>query len=363
MLTKLNTLESIFLICIITVTRTILSFPQNIIENQKSASILNLIFISIIAFFTVHLICKLFKKFPGLDIIDISEIVGGKIFKNIIGTIFVGYFIITSSILLRNFCETLKIVYYPMTNIVFILILFLLAISFVNKLSISTILKTNSIIVPLALLSIIFLFFANTKNFMLNKIFPILGNGFANTFILGISNLSAFGGISFIYFLPPLLEKPENLKKISIISICIITLCLILSISTLLFMFSFFETNNKISPLYNTARYIEFGKFFQRLESIFLFIWIILFACYLSITSYFSISILKKILHLESQIPLSNIVALLMFSIATIPKNYAISSNFENTYYPLLVLTIVFLLGIGILILGNMKRKKEINHE
>ena len=362
-MTKINTLEAILLISLIAVTHTILSLPQNIIENQKSASILNLLFVGFLALLISYFIYTLFKKFPGLDIIDISEIVGGKTFKNIVGIIFVSYFIITSSILLRNFCETLKIVYYPMTNILFILLLFIIAICFTNKFSLTTIVKTNSLIVPIALFSIIFLFFANTKNFIPNNIFPILGNGFTNTFILGLSNLSAFGGIVFIYFLPPLLDKPENLKKVSMISICVITICLILSISTLLFMFSLFETNHKISPLYSAARYIEFGKFFQRLESIFLFIWIMLFTCYLSIISNFSINILKKLLNLESPKQLSNIIGLLIFGIALIPKNYAVSSKFENTYYPFLVLTLVFALSIGILILGNIKKRKELKHE
>ena len=66
--------------------------------------------------------------FLGLDIIDISKILGGKFFQKIIGIIFISYFMISASIMLRNFCEGLKIIYYPMTNIVFILLMFVIAV-------------------------------------------------------------------------------------------------------------------------------------------------------------------------------------------------------------------------------------------
>lgn len=172
---KIGTLEAIMLILTIVVSHTILSLPTNILTSYKSASLLNIIYIGIIAITFAYLIFKLFKKFPGCDIIDISEFVGGKVFKNIIGIIFIAYFIISSSMLLRNFCESLKIIYYSMTHIVFIIALFVIAVCIANHFDFSATLKTNSIVLPLALASILFLFFANINKFVPQKIFPILG--------------------------------------------------------------------------------------------------------------------------------------------------------------------------------------------
>ena len=90
---KIGTLEAIMLVLTIVITHTILSLPRDILSSQKSASLINLIYVGIIAIIIAYLIFKLFKNFPGLDIIDISELIGGKVFKNIIGTIFIAYFI------------------------------------------------------------------------------------------------------------------------------------------------------------------------------------------------------------------------------------------------------------------------------
>ena len=362
---KIGTVEAIMLILIIVVTHTISSLPRELLASTKSATIINLIYVSIIAVFLAYLIFTLFKKFPGLDIIDISEFVGGKIFRNIVGVIFILYFLISSSILLRNFCESLKIIYYPMTDITFIILLFIIALCTANRLDFSATLKTNLLILPLVLASIIFLFFSNMNKFVPQRIFPILGDGVFDTFVFGLGNIASFGGIAYLYFLPPLLKEPEKFKKIAIVSTIVTAIYLILCVSTLLFMFSFFLDSNEITPLYNATRYIEFGTFFQRLESVFLLFWILAFACYLSIASKFAMNIFKKITNIETKKPLIDIFGLLFFSIALIPKNYAISENFETKIYPYLSIAISIFIGISILIIANIycnKAKKNTNN-
>ncbi len=360
---KIGTVEAIMIILTIVVAHTILSLPRNILTSMKSASIINLIYVSIIVVILGYLIFRLLKNFPGLDIIDISELIGGKVFKNIIGIIFMVYFLVSSSMFLRNFSESMKVIYYPMTDIFFILSFFIIAMCFVNRLDFNASSKTNLIVVPIVLVAIIFLFATNMKQFTPQRMFPILGDGIFNTFILGIGNISAFGGIVYLYFLPPLLKKPEKMKQIALISIGITAIYILISVATLLFIFSFFITTDEITPLYNATRYIELGSFFQRLESIFLIIWILAFACYLSTISKFSILILKKVTNVDTPKPLIDIIGLLILGLSLIPKNYAISQNFENNIYPYMVLCIVFLLGIGILILANLKRKGLKNEE
>ncbi len=359
---KIGTVEAIMLILVVIVSRTVSSLPRQVLEIGKSATIINLIYVTIIAILISFLIVKLLKNFPGYDIIDISEYLGGKIFKNIVGILFIAHFIITSALLLRSFCESLNIIYYPMTNIIFIIAFFVIAICFANRLDFNASLKTNLLILPLVLVSMIFLFFANMNKFIPERIFPIFGNGLFDTFVLGLSNLGCFGGIIFLYFLPPYLKEPEKLKKIAFISISLSAIYLILCASTLLFMFSFFIDANEIAPLYNATRYIEFGSFFQRLESAFLLIWIIAFACYISIVCKFAMSIFKKLTNIETKKPLIDIFGILILGIALLPKNYAFADKFETKIYPYMVLGIVFALGISILVLASwLKKKKQVS--
>lgn len=358
--TKIGTLEAITLIITVIIIHTILSLPKNLLDTTKSSTIFNIIYITILTLIFIYIICRLLKKFPGMDLIDISELLGGKVLKNIIGIIFIIYFVVTSSILLRNFCECLKIINYPSTNIFFIILFIIIAISTVNKLQFNAAFKTNLIIVPFVLFSMIFLFFANLRHFTPQRIFPILGEGAMQTFVVGLSNISSFGGIVFLYFLPPLLKEPEKFKKIAITSIIISAIYLILAISILLFMFVFFQNVDEIMPLYSAAAYIEFGTFFQRLDSLFLLIWTLSFACYLCIVSKFAIHIFRKLTNIKEIKPIVYPLSFIMIGIALIPKNYAISKSYETQIYPYLVIGLVFFLSFSILILAYIKQRKKV---
>ena len=82
---KIGTVEAIALIVTIIINQIILNLPDVIITTTGSSSWINVIYISIIAIIFCALICKLFKPFNSNDIIDVSEYLGGKILKYIIG--------------------------------------------------------------------------------------------------------------------------------------------------------------------------------------------------------------------------------------------------------------------------------------
>lgn len=355
---KINTFSAIMLTLSIVISYITSSLPRTLVSETKSATLLNILYNTIIVLFIILLVCKLFKKFPGLDILDISKFLGGNVFKNIVGGLFIAYFIISSSIMLRNFCKGLVVVYYPLTSYVFLILMFIIAIALTNRLGFNATLNTSSIIFPLVLISIILLFCGNLDNFSFRRIFPILGDGFYNTFVLGLRNIGAFGGICYLYFLPPMLKEPEKFKKIAVISVICAGLFILLCVATLIFMFSFFITTDEIMPLFSAARHIEFGSFFQRFESLFLLIWIISFCCYLSITCKFSAHIFNKMFNLSDMKPILNIFTILIFAVALFPKNYAVSSFFETNVYRYLQIAVGFILGITILILANLKKKK-----
>ncbi len=355
---KISTTEAIFMIVTVIVAHTLSSLPQNLINNTKSSTIINLIYVGVIAILISYIIYRLLKNFGSEDIIDISEYLGGKVFKSIIGIIFIFYFILSSASLLREFCEGLHIVFFPMTSTIYIIIPFIFVMIINNLLSFVSNAKTISVVFPVVLASVVFLFIGNLSHFSYENIYPIFGKGFVNTFITGIGNIGAFGGISCLYFLPPFLKQPNKLKKICISSIIIGTIYLILAISTILLMFSIFVGAGQVLPLYSSARYIEFNTFFQRLESLFMVIWILEICCYLIIANRFSINIIKKIANLEGEKSLAFIVPIFIFGVSLLFKNYATIKYFESSIDFYLIYFIVLFLGIGILILANLKKKK-----
>lgn len=357
--TKIGNIEAIFLIVTIMINHIILNLPKALLDLSGSSTLLNIVFITLIALCIVYFISKLLKHFTCMDILDISEFLGGKFLKNAIGILFMIYFLFSASIFLRSFCESVKSIYFPKTPVIFLILLFVIGIILTNRLGMQSIIRANLIFIPIVLFSIVFIFLANLDNFTIQRIFPILGNGISPTFFSGASNLFAFGGISLLYFIPPSLKDSKDFKKISKISIILSGIWLLFSVATLLFMFPSIMTTDEILPLYLASRFIEFGRFFGRLDALFLLIWIISIMAYLSILLSFIISIFKKLtLFKYSNITIYG-VALLIFVLSIIPKNYVQVYFLETTIYKYFVLILVFAISLAILILSALKFKKQ----
>lgn len=353
---KIGNIEAIALILTIMINHIILNLPKSIITSTASGSIINVIFITLVMLGITYLVCKLWKKFPNKDIIDIAHFLGGKWLKIIVGLLFLCYAIFTISALLRSFSEGMKIIFFPKTPVSVIILFFIIIIVITNKLGMRVITRSTVFFMPLILFSILFIFFANLENFTFQRTFPLLGYGAYSTFFSGLSNLFAFGGISYLYLIPPYLKDNKSQTKVALISIGISGFYLLISVATLIFMFPFVTSTLEIFPMYLASRFIEFGRFIQRLDAIFLFIWILSMISYLTVAFHFCTKIFQKITNLQHNKWFVALFSILAFSIALLPKNMSQVSFLETTVYKYIVLILSFVVSISILIFANIKQ-------
>ena len=160
MLQKIGKLEAIALIVMISMNQIFLNLSNIIIVNVGTSAWINVIVISIIAILFCLLISKLFKPLPAQDIVDISEYVGGKILKSIIGILYISFFIFISAIILRYLTNSLKLIYFEKSPLVFLLILFLIPVVFAVRLGIKPISLVNLMFIPLILISMLIILFS-----------------------------------------------------------------------------------------------------------------------------------------------------------------------------------------------------------
>lgn len=356
---KIGNTEAIFLIIIVTVAHIILNIPQYILNETSTSSILNIVYVSIIALAICYVIYKLFNYFPGQDIVDVGKYLGGNWLKIIIGILYTAYLFFISSILLRNFSESLKIIYFPNTAVVIVILVFLLGTTIVNKIGLTSIIRCNLIISPLVLIAMLILFLSTSGEFVWQRALPILGHGFYETFIKGLSNIYAFGGISVLYLISPLLYKQSDLKKIGLFSIGASSIYLILGIASLLFMFPFITNTQTLLSIYISTREVNFGEFIQRTDAVFILIWILAIFSYLSIVISFILAFIKKVIPIKFSKPMIYSVSALIFSFSLLPENSAQIIFTEDTIYKYVVISLVFVISPLILLLGTLKKRKN----
>lgn len=358
-LTKMSTLEAVCLVLILAINRIILNMPQKIIKLCSSASILNVIYISAIAIIFTLIIVKLYDKFPSSDILDVSEFLGGKWLKNIIGVMLVIYFILVSAASIRNFSEILYVIYYDRTSIAFLLAFFIFVAIISNFLGEQSVIRTNVVITVVMLLSLFITFVAVTPNFVIQRIYPLLGYGANQTFYSGLSNVLSFNGLICLYCLRPIISDKDNFKTIAIISVILISVILLFSTACLLLSLAFNAELDDISPVYTLIANNKFGNFIQHPESLFVFTWILSILSYLDVIVMLSIRYLRKITGLKNSKLFIIPVCAMIFIVSLIPKNLTDTHNAEKFLYNYLLFPIVFIILPTILVIANIKYSKK----
>lgn len=153
----------------------------------------------------------------------------------------------------------------------------------------------------------------------------------------------------------------QKLKKVGLISLIVYAIYLILGVIALLFLIpSITEINNTLS-IYILARKVSFGDFIQRIDAIFILIWVMSIFSYLAITMYFALNSFKKITNIKHKSSMVYCFSAFLFIIAMIPKNIADTSYFESTFYKYISIAFVFFICTVILLFAYIKKRKERN--
>ncbi len=360
---KLKKYQAIALIIIVMINKLILNVPFYIVDLVGNGAIVNLIYISIIDFIGLLIIIKLFEKFDGKDILDISEFVGTSKLKIIVGLISIALLFTVAFITIIDFSNVLHTIYFSSFPLIYILIFFIAGILIANLINFHAISNIISLIAPFAIASILITFFARTGDFDVTNLTPVLGENYQSTFVLGLTNTFAMYFIVYIYFLKPLLQDQTQFKKISIISYIISFIMLILTVLPILTLFNTADGNEPINSLFLLARQIEFGNFIQRVDAIFILLWILSIYAYLSFVIFLINRIIKKLINVSNEKMISFSTCSILFGLALIPLNMSHIHFIEDTIYRFMVIGFIFGIGIIILILANIKYRKVNLHD
>lgn len=350
--------EAISLIVIATINQLIIGVPKTILLGNRSASLLNIVLIALVAIVLVLLLSYLFNKFTCLDIVSVSEILGGKILKNFTAIAYWGFFLFSNVICLKYIVEFLKTIYFQDNSIVFLSLFFLVAIAFAIQKSFNSISKVTLVCTLIGFFNILILFIGSIPNFIPERIFPILGTGADKVFFSNLTNIFAFSGISYLMFLMPMLKNIKDFKQIGLYSVIISFILLFISVACLLLSFPFITTSQDVFSLYFVTRIIEYEPFFERADAIFIFFGILYILSYLSINLYFMLKNFQSITKIKNPNAMSFSFCAIILGFTILIKNVAIYYFLYNKIYVwyFIILTLISFL---ILVLANLKKGKS----
>lgn len=356
-ISKINNIEAVALLSIIMANKIILNLPESIISSTGSSAWINVIYILAIAFIFVFVCTKLMKNFPEHDIIDISEYIGGSFFKTIFSVLQIFILIIVINVVIRNFSDTIKTIYFTQSPIIFITLFLVISAAVANKFGLKTISKICIYIAPLAFIGLSILLLVPAKDFEIHRLLPILGYGINETFFKGLTSLFALSGLGYIFLLPPILKSHKDLKKITVISLSISGLFLFFSTICMLLIFSFYINANENMSLYLLTMVVHHSNLIHAVNTLFLLVWILSIISYISITLYFILYIIKKVGRLSDTSSINYSIVSTFIALSLILQNYTPAFAVFRNIAEYSVLIFVFILEPLLLIIANIKQK------
>ena len=260
--------------------------------------------------------------------------------------------------MLRDFAEKLKLIFLPQTPLIIIMLFFVIGSIYANKLGFKAISRVN-LMITIALFISIIVMFAGTLSMMdANRIFPIFGNGIKETFMIEYSNLYAFIGIAYLYFIKPFLSKQENINKIAFIGTIISTIYLFICILTCILVLPTKIILDNSFPIYFISNLASLGSFFSRIESLFVFLWILGVISYISISMFFTLYIWGEISNMKDVKGLRYYLGLIVLWLALIPESFE-QNNYLTNIFQFVIVLVVFVLSFGIISLAYLKQRKK----
>lgn len=354
---KLSHFEAVCFVLICMINEIILNVAQNFVISVGTGSLINLILVSFIAFIFCIIISKLFKNFSNSNLIEISEFLGGKILKFITGFIFILFFIMLACFSISNFSYLIKTIYFQKSPILFIGLFFATSMLISNLIGFDSLKKVACLTVPFCIISIFFVFIASLKNYTPYRLTPIFGYNLKSTFIYGLTNLYGFSIIIYYYFLMPFLRNKQKYFKIIKHSFFISFIILLLIIISMLSNFPSFDNSEEINSMYLLTRSIELTDFLQRVDALFILLWIISNFVYISILLFWTLEIFGNLFNFENKKILSFPLSCIVLGLVIFIYNNLLTEFIKTDIYKYLFITIIFGISFLILCFANIKKK------
>lgn len=303
----------------------------------------------------------LLRRYPGCDLVEIFELTLGRLLGFVFSAAVGGLLLFNASATIREFTEVLKIYVLPTTPPQFIILGFSLTVGTVSVLGLETIARTAKFFVGFLLASFAFVLLLASNQFDVNQLFPLLGNGIGPTITHGLMRSSAYGEVILLAIVAKSLQNLKTVKKAGYISLILSGILISVSILSFSLTFPYYIAREITAPMYQMGTMISYGRFLQRIEPIFLYIWLL--SSYISVTAMFYgfLSIYCKIFWIDDLRPIVIPASVILYSFSILPADfssvvYGSVQSLRN--YGWIVYFVLPLIALVIAVLTNKKAGK-----
>ncbi len=311
--------------------------------------------IALIGFLFIYL---LLKRFPGKDLAEIFDLSLGRILGFAFSGIMAVYMFFVAITRLAEFTEVIRVYVFPLSPNWYIVSIYIICVFILSRLGLESIARFSKLLIYIMLAGFAIVLALGVKNYHANNIYPILGYGLDKTISMGIARSSVYGEVIILAVFAGSFQGVKYIKKEGIISIGLSTLLISVSLLSFTLTFPYYTAQEITAPMYEMATLIDYGRYLQRVEPIFLFIWILSTLISTTIVFYSFVWVYCKMFRIQDKKPVILGSAVILFSASLMHKDI-VSVIFGNVRFIRNYGSIaIFILPLFTLIIAALRKKE-----
>ena len=308
------------LILNLTLYRLFTSLPRLFTVGSGTGATLAAACSGVIAFAVIALLLFLYKKSGCQNIIELAQRVLGNAGVWLASIVLILYMLISSAFMLREFALLVRQLAFPSAPLHFIAIFFIIAAVFAAIRGFDSIIRTHVVFVPVLILLTLTVLVSVFGYAEADNLFPLLGNGIKPLLTDGIRGTLLYSDIVLLFLINPFDdEKQGGHIKTALTTagggILIVTLLILMFTATTAYPASL----SVRFPIYQLLKMVYYGRFFQRIDAIYMLTAILSGMLYLSTAICLSAKLAKNLKPLEKSkeyVIFTVIAALIIFAAA-----------------------------------------------
>lgn len=354
---KFGMAEATVILSLAAMSRMFLTFPRHLVEHSGPAAWLSVLSGLVMILIQVYIFSLLLKPHPDKNLIDVTRDALGKFVGTAVNITYAIFLLGVAAIYTRTFSEALLVSALPRTPISIVTIGYVAMALLGAYLGLSSLARATRVVYPFVLTGMAILMLALVPEWEFSQIFPILGNGPYRVFLLGGINAGGISEILMAAIIVQYFYSPGMFGKITSRAMALAFAYLTALELVLLLVFNHHVIEEYTLPFFELARMIHLGRFFQRIESIFIIIWGFIGMIKVSLSLYCAAVTLTTTFKLPDYRPLLWTLTLVIFVASLLPPDMPTAIMIESFY--IRIISWIPCLGLPLVVLATDRIKRR----
>lgn len=336
----------------------IMSLPSTLATKMGNDGWIAILISGIMMLPLIAIIIQIFKINPDKDFFLIGKETLGSVIFTICKLIYVIYFILFLAYVVRNLAELIKAFLLPTTPLEIVILVFIVATSYIACYEIDVIARTAYFIYPIILIFALLIVLISIPSADFTNVLPVF-----QTELLALpkgirSSFFSFTGFEMIIFAIPYVKEKEKILKSCFIGIGIVTIIYITIFFMCLIQFSNKQLERLNFPVIQLAKQLDLpGYFLENMDGIVMALWVIVVFSTMAPVYFGAGKVLSKIFNTKSHKYFIWALVPVIYKVALMPQNIIeIQTNLASTLDILAFLSIV-IIPVLILSVGYIRKK------